>query len=110
MPIYYAILATVVVAVLITVAVHLIRTLAQVQATAREAELLARKANAEMDKVGSVTTAMSGLASTVGGTGSRIAFGVANLLLQGFQRYRKARPLDADTEEEPETERQRSRT
>lgn len=110
MNIYYAILAAVVVAVLITVAVHLIRTLAQVQATAREAELLARKANAEMDKVGSVTNAMTNVAGAVGGTGTRIALGVANLLFQGIQRYRKGRPVDAEAEEEEAAPRQRSRT
>lgn len=110
MTIYYAVLSAVSVAALVAVAVYLIRTLTQVEATAREAELLVRKANAEMEKVGNVTNAVSSLAGSVGGTGSRIALGVANLLFQGFQRYRKARPVDADVEEETETVRERSRT
>lgn len=110
MTIYYAVLAAVVVAALVAVAVHIIRTLGQVQATAREAELLLKKTNAEVDKVSQVTNAMSGLAGAVGGTGSRLAFGVANLVLQTIQRYRKARPVDADVEDEPSRERERSRT
>jgi hypothetical protein len=94
MSIYYAVLVTVVVAAVVAVAVHLIRTLGQVNATARELEFLARKANAEMDKVGTVTSTVAGLASSMSGSTGRMAAGLFNLVLTLIQRYRRQKPVD----------------
>lgn len=100
MTIYYAVLAAIVVAALVAVAVQLIKTLTQVNATAREAELLVRNANAEIEKVGTVTSAVSGFAGVLGGTGGKLAANAANLLMHLVRRYRRRTPVEASSDDE----------
>jgi hypothetical protein len=91
---YYAVLAAVAVAALVFAMVRLVETLTQVRLTAAELEALARKANAEMDKVGQVTNAVSGLAGVVSGGGGRLAANVAGLVFTLFQKFRRDRPVE----------------
>lgn len=102
---YYAVLAAALVGAIVVVAVHLVLTLIQVRHTAREVELLARKANGEMDKVGSVTAAVSGLVGGLGGSTGRLMAGAANLAIHLIRRYKRGKPVDvADEEEEKKGE------
>jgi hypothetical protein len=100
MNIYYAVLAAIVVAALVAVAYQLIKTLIQLQGTAREAEALVQKANAEMEKVGHVTSAVSGFAGVLGSRGGRLAATAANLAVHLIQRYRKRDPVEAGADDE----------
>ena len=96
MHMFIALLAVLSVAAVVTAAVFLILALIQLKRTAGEIELLAQKANAELEKVGCVTDAMSGFAGIVGGSTGRLVIGAAQAAFSLFRRFRRRKSEEND--------------
>ncbi len=98
MNIYYFTLAALLVGTVMLAAVFLVLALVQLKRTAREAELLVRKVNSEMEKVGNVTAAVSGFAGAMGGSASRLLGSAANIVFHMIQSRRRKKPPEAPSE------------
>ena len=98
MNIYYFTLAAIGVGTFLLAAVFLVLALVQLKRTAREAEILVKKVNSEIEKVGNVTAAVSGFAGAMGGSAGRLMGGVANLIFHLILNRRKKKPPEASSE------------